>query len=143
LAVRKISTLGLSLAVLAATGWLAQASAQSAPDTSAPAASSDTAAPAADTTPPAKTKAHHAKGSHGKGKAKAATKGDAAVEDLNAQSLDAAKAGKAYAPPTTPVATKAAKPAKTSHHHHKAAKKAAADAAPAPDASAPAPDAGK
>jgi hypothetical protein len=88
---------------------------------------------------------HHGKGMHMKGKAKATTKGDAAVEDLNAQSLDAAKSGKAYAPPTTPVADKAAtKPAKMSHHHHKAAKKAAAaDAAPAPDASAPAPDAGK
>jgi len=139
--VRKISTLGLSLAVLAATGWLAQANAQSAPDTSAPAASSDTAAPAADASAPAKTKSmHHSKSMHGKGKAKATTKGDAAVEDLNAQSLDAAKAGKAYAPPTTPVATKAAKPAKTSHHHKKMAKKAA-DAAPAADA--PAPDAPK
>ena len=123
---RKISILGLSVAVLATTGWLAQASAQSA-DTSAPAASdASTPAPA--------PKKHHAM--HRTQSAKhAPTKGDAAVEDLNAQSLDAAKSGKAFAPATTPTPAKPAKAGKPMHHHHKAAKPAADAAAPAPDAS--------
>ncbi len=142
---RKISTLGLSMAILAAAGWLAQASAQPAPDSSAPAPSSDssTAAPA-DAAPAAKPMhKHHAapKGIH-----RGTPKGDAAVEDLNAQSLSAAKSGTAFKPATTPTPAKAPmKGMKGMHHHHKKAAAApAADAsAPAPDAAAPAPDSSK
>ena len=131
---RKISILGLSVAVLAATGWVSQASAQAAaPDTTAPAAT-DTSTPAPAPAPMKKASHHHGKSMashHG-----AATKGDAAVEDLNAQSLSAAKAGTAFKPATTPAPEKAPakKAMKSTHHHHKAAKPAA-DAAPAPDAS--------
>jgi hypothetical protein len=64
--------------------------------------------------------------------------GNAAVEDLNAQSLDAAKAGKSFTPSATPApaAKPAAKPMHMMHHHNMATKKAAAPA----DSSAPAPD---
>jgi hypothetical protein len=99
-----------------------------APDTSA--------TPPADTsTPPAKKPAHHA---HHKmaTKEKATTAGDKAVDDLNAESLDAAKANKSFSPPTaTPVSD--TKPAKSTKpmKHKKVTKKAAA-AAPA-DAAAP------
>jgi hypothetical protein len=129
------------MAILAATGWLAQASAQAAPDNSAPAASSDssTPAPADSGSAPAKpAHKHHAssKGIH-RG---ATTKGDAAVEDLNAQSLSAAKSGTAFKPATTPTPAKA--PAKSkgkTMHHHKKAAPAADSSAPAADSSAPAP----
>ncbi len=141
---RKISTLGLSLAILAATGWLAQASAQAAPDASAPAPSSDSSTPApADSgaAPAAPAKTTHKHHMSSKGIHRGTTKGDAAVEDLNAQSLSAAKAGTAFKPATTPTPDKA--PAKSMKgmkgmHHHK---KAAAPAAPAADA--PAPDSSK
>jgi hypothetical protein len=64
--------------------------------------------------------------------------GDKAVDDLNAESLDAAKANKPFTPPAvTPVSDK--KPEKTTKPaKHKKATKKAAEAAPA-DASAPAP----
>ncbi len=152
---RIISTLGLSVAILATAGWLAQASAQAAPDNSAPAApSSDSSAPAPSTDSSAPAPAdssaapakpmhkHHAKGVH-RG---ATTKGDAAVEDLNAQSLNAAKSGTAFKPATTPTPDKAPMKGKGKgkpmHHHHKkaAAAPAADSSAPAPDSSAPAPD---
>jgi hypothetical protein len=118
LALQKIRIFGLSLAVLAASGWMAGASAQPA----------DTAAPAP---APAKHKVHSAKPAAKKG----GDAGNSAVEDLNAQSLDAAKAGKSFTPasaaPAKPAAkakpAKAAKPAK----HHKTKK-------PAPPADAPA-----
>jgi hypothetical protein len=101
-----------------------------APDTSAtPPADSSTPAPA-------KKPAHH---THHKAKETATKAGDKAVDDLNAQSLDAAKANKPFTPPTvTPVSdTKPAKATKTTKHK-KVSKKAAATA-PA-DASAPAAD---
>jgi hypothetical protein len=115
--------------MLAVAGWLTSAHAQAAaPDTSAPAA--DTSTPAA---APAPAKHHHMM--HKASKAPKAEAGDAAVEDLNAKSLEDAKAGKSFAPPTpTPAA---AKPMAKPMHHHHAMKK---PAAPAADASAPAPD---
>jgi hypothetical protein len=127
--VRRITTLACSTAMLAATGWIASAHAQAAaPDTSAPAAT-DTSTPAA---APAPAKHHHM--THKTGMAPKPEAGDAAVDDLNAKSLDDAKAGKSFAPPTP---TPAAKPmAKPMHHHHMAKK-----AAEAPAADAPAPDA--
>jgi hypothetical protein len=123
LALQKITIFGLSLAVLAASAWMAGASAQPA-DTAAPADTS-TPAPA-----PAKHKAHAAKPAAKKG----GDAGNSAVEDLNAQSLDAAKAGKTFTPPSTTAAKPAAKPApakgaKPAKHHK--TKKAAAPAAPA------------
>jgi hypothetical protein len=134
--VRRITTLAFSTAMLAASGWIATAHAQAAaPDTSAPAQSAapDTSAPAADTAAPAPAKHRHAM--HKSSKAPKAEAGDAAVEDLNAKSLDDAKAGKSFAPPTpTPMAKPMAKPV---HHHHMMKKPAA------PAADAPAPDAPK
>ena len=122
---RRITTLAFSTAMLAASGWIATAHAQAAaPDTSAPA---DTSTPA-----PKPAKHHHMM--H-KSMAPKAEAGDAAVEDLNAKSLDDAKAGKSFAPPTpTPMAKPMAKPM---HHHHMMKKPAA------PAADAPAPDAPK
>ena len=136
---RRITTLACSTAILAATGWIASAHAQAAaPDASAPAQSAapDNSAPAADSsTPaaaPAPAKHHHTM--HKSSKAPKAEAGDAAVEDLNAKSLEDAKAGKSFAPHTpTPAA---AKPASKPMHHHHMAKKAAA---PPADSSAPAP----
>jgi hypothetical protein len=127
--VRRITTLACSTAMLAAAGWLTSAHAQAAaPDTSAPAA--DTSTPAA---APAPAKHHHMM--HKSSMAPKAEAGDAAVEDLNAKSLDDAKAGKSFAPPTpTPMAKPMAKPM---HHHHMMKKPAA------PPADAPAPDAPK
>jgi hypothetical protein len=147
LALHKITTFGLSLAALAASGWLATASAQ-APDAS-PAAtppSSDATAPATGDTskPPAKPVHHH---SHAMASHSSASKGDAAVDDLNAQSLDAAKAGKSFTPPTTtptegksmakPEGKTMAKP--MHHHHHMPAKKPADAGAPADGGTPPAP----
>jgi hypothetical protein len=142
-----IPTIGLSVALLAATGWVAQASAQAAaPDASAPAADSST--PPADSSAPAPkpAKHHHTKttGVH-RGANTNKVRGDAAVEDLNAQSLDAAKTGKAFTPPTSlpasaskPAGKSTAKSGKSMHHHHKKA------AAPAPaDSSAPPADSSK
>jgi hypothetical protein len=149
LALHKITTFGLSLAVLAASGWLATASAQ-APDAS-PAAtppSSDSTAPASgdtstpDTSKPAPKPVHHHM--HAMHSSIGASKGDAAVEDLNAQSLDAAKAGKNFTPPsTTPTEGKSmessekpmAKP--MHHHHHMAPKKPADTSAPSDSGSTP------
>jgi len=63
-------------------------------------------------------------------KTKAAAPGDKAVEDLNAESLDAAKANKPFTPPPAPAAP--AKPVKTTKTtHKKMAKKAPPAAAPA------------
>ena len=120
---RKTTLLGASVLALALAGWTAGARAQDKPADTAPAAD---AAPAA----PAKTHHHH----------KAAAKpdaGDAATDDLNAKSLDDAKAGKSFAPPTpTPDTSKAAAPKKAMTHKH-SAKKKAAPAADAPAADAP------
>jgi hypothetical protein len=148
LAVRRITTLAFSAALLAATGWGVSAHAQAAaPDQAAPPASDAAPAPSdaapADATPPAPKKHHKAsmKGIH-----RGTEAGDAAVEDLNAKSLDAAKSGKSFAPPTTPAPepAKAAKPMKHKHHAKKAAPPADTSApdtsAPAPDTSAPPPD---
>jgi hypothetical protein len=82
---------------------------------------------------------------HHVSKASHETKGDAAVDDLNAQSLDAAKAGKSFTPPTTTPppakATKSSGKPAAHHTHHHASKKPApapdASTAPAPDSSAP------
>jgi hypothetical protein len=117
--------------MLAASGWIANAHAQAAaPDTSAPAAA-DTSTPAA---APAPAKHHHMM--HKASMAPKAEAGDAAVEDLNAKSLEDAKAGKSFAPPT-PTPAPAKPMAKPMHHHHMAKKPAA------PPADAPAPDAPK
>ena len=139
---RKFTTLGLSVAALAASSWLVTAQAQPAtPDTNAPPADTSTAAPA-DTSTPAPAKKMHK--SHAKAPHKAATAGDAAVDDLNAKSLSAAKSGQAFAPPTTPTPDKAAaKTTKTGKATHHAKKKAAPKAADAPAADAPAADAPK
>ena len=84
---------------------------------------------------------------HKSSKAPKAEAGDAAVEDLNAKSLDDAKAGKSFAPPTpTPTEGKSmgkpeGKPMGkwTHHHHHMAPKKPAepAEATAPSDSSAP------
>jgi len=127
---------------LAASGWIATASAQPAP------APADTPAPAADAPAPdakaAPKKVHHKMvPKHEKLKPTAA--GDAAVDDLNAKSLDAAKEGKSFAPPTTPAPAKAT-PAKLEKKKapakHKVKKAEKAEAPPAPDAApaAPAPE---
>ncbi len=131
---RKFTTFGLSVAALAATGWLFAAQAQPAPAT-------DTPAPAADTTAPAKpAHKHHAKtmAIH-----RGSEAGDAAVDDLNAKSLSAAKSGTAFTPPANAdkkdmPATKTTKKPATKAVHHKKKAAPAADAAPAP-----APDAAK
>jgi hypothetical protein len=155
LALHKITTFGLSLAALVASGWLATASAQ-APDAS-PAAtppSSDSTTPASgDTSTPDATKPapkamhHHTHAMHWHSMSASKGAGDAAVEDLNAQSLDAAKAGKSFTPPsTTPTEEKSmAKPEGKSmakpmhHHHHMAAKKPADTSAPSDSSTPPAP----
>ncbi len=161
---RRITTLAFSAALLASTGGLSPIFAQAAPPASAPAAppaaapatppaaSEPAPAPAGDatTTPagdtsstPAKApKTHH----HAKASAKAspkdvhrgpATAGDAAVDDLNAKSLDAAKSGTNFTPPAPSKAEPAAKGAKSTkpapHHHAKKPAAKPADA-PAPDA---------
>ena len=161
---RKTTTFGAAVIALAASGWIATAAAQ-APDPAAATPPTTDAAPPApdaatkDATKPTKPM-HHKKmmsmksGKMGKGKLVGTAKGDAAVEDLNAKSLDAAKDGKSFAPPTTPVSEPAAhagdkmapkhamKPMK--HHMMKKAAEPKPDAAaPAPDASTPAPDAPK
>ncbi len=140
---RKTTTLGAAVIALAASGWIATASAQAPADTPAP--STDAAAPAAPDSKPAPKKTHHhATMSHGKGKLVGTAVGDKEVEDLNAKSLDAAKEGKSFAPPTTPMSEPTAhagdkmKPAtkKPMKHHMAKAKTKAAPEAPA-DASAP------
>ncbi len=129
----KIKTFGLSLAALAASGWIVTASAQAAPDATPAATPPDTSAPA-----PAKTSTHTKKMHHGTSMHASKDAGDSAVEDLNAQSLDAAKSGKSFTPPTTtakpPAASKAT--TKPTHHHHMAKK--AAPAAASSDATPPA-----
>ncbi len=120
------------------------APAPAAPADAAPAAAPapDAAAPAADA--PAKpVHHHHAKMAKTTKTAKGVHRGadsDAAVEDLNAKSLSAAKSGTSFAPATTPdkAPAKPAKPMKAKHHHHMMKKPAAAPDAPAPDAT-PAP----
>jgi hypothetical protein len=121
--------------------------APAAPADAAPAAAPapDAAAPAeAPAAAPAKKMHHH----HAK-MAKMSSKGvhrggesDAAVEDLNAKSLSAAKSGTSFAPATTPdkAPGKTMKTMKAKHHHHHMMMKKAAAAAdaPAPDAT-PAP----
>jgi len=166
-AVRKITSLGLSAVALGALGWIATAQAQSAPEgtpaptnmappapppaaapapapapTPAPAESAPAAA-APDATPapaaPAKPKHHvaHAAKSGAVHRGKTAA-GDAAVEDLNARSLSAAKSGTNFAPATTPAPApkkeKAPPAKKPMKHMHHAKKKAEAPA----DATAPA-----
>jgi hypothetical protein len=124
--------------MLAAAGWIASAHAQATPpDTSAPAATDSNAPAATDTSTPAEApkpaKHHHM--THKTGMAPKAEAGDAAVEDLNTKSLDDAKAGKSFAPPT-PTPAAAAPMKKPMHHHHMMKKAAEAPAAdtPAPDA---------
>ncbi len=165
---RKTTTFGAAVIALAASGWIATAAAQApAPDAAPPAPTTDAAPPAAapdasskpdDSSKPAKPMHHHKKmmsskmDKMGKGKLKGTVKGDEAVDDLNSKSLDAAKSGKSFAPPTTPISEPAAHEKgdkmsskhmmKMKHHMAKKAKDATPDAsAPAPDASAPAPDA--
>ncbi len=108
-------------------------------------------APATDTTAPApasdaKPKKMHAMHSKkmlskhpGKGKLAPTKAGDKAVEDLNDASLNSAKTGKAFTPPTTPEAAKkeAHMPMHSKKMMHHMAKKKAMDAKPA-DAAAPA-----
>jgi hypothetical protein len=147
--VRRITTIAFSTAMLATAGWIAGAHAQptppaqsapaAPPDTSAPAQSAapDTSAPADNSAPaeaPKPAKHHHMM--HKSSKASKAEAGDAAVEDLNAKSLDDAKAGKSFAPPTPTPAAEAKPAAKPMHHHHVTKK----PAAPPADSSAPAPD---
>jgi hypothetical protein len=101
-----------------------------APDAAAP-------PPADAPAPPAKKPVHHAMKKVSKEKPTAA--GDKAVDDLNAESLDAAKANKSFTPPAvTKVSdTKPAKATKPMKKKKKAAKKEAeapADAAPPADA---------
>ncbi len=127
------TTAGLFLAALATTGWLAAAHAQAA-DQAAPAPDTSTAAPA--DTAPAKP-VHHKHAGHKASKPKSEA-GDAAVDDLNAKSLEAAKGGKPFTPGSdAPKAAPAKKALKPMHHHHHM--KMAAK--PADDAAAPAPDA--
>ncbi|HTR15692.1 MAG TPA: hypothetical protein VMI52_01495 [Acetobacteraceae bacterium] len=90
---RKTTLLGLAALALATSGAIANANAQTAP----------AAAPEATTTPAKPPVSHHKTGMH---KTKA-TKGqkapgmakEPAVEDLNSQSLNAAKSGQAFTPP--------------------------------------------
>ena len=126
---RMSRTFGLSLAALAASGWIATASAQAAPG-AAPAPADSSAPAPAKASAPTKKATHHGGAAHVSKDA-----GNAAVEDLNAQSLDAAKSGKSFTPPTTtekPPAPSKTK-AKPTHHHHIAKKAAPADATPPAD----------
>jgi hypothetical protein len=98
-------------------------------------AGTDAAAPApADApAPPAKKPAHHAMKKVSKEKPTAA--GDKAVDDLNAESLDAAKANKSFTPPAvTKVSDKKPVKATKPMKHKKAKKEAAAPADAAPPA---------
>jgi hypothetical protein len=144
--VRKTTTFGAAVIALAASGWIATAAAQAPADAPAPSPDASTpAAPSTDEKPaPKKMMHHHAMASHGKGKLVGTKVGDKEVEDLNAKSLDAAKEGKSFAPPTTPMSEPTAhagdkgttmkhKPMK----HHMAKAKTPAGAAPSSDASAP------
>ncbi len=148
---RKTTTFGAAVIALAASGWIATASAQAPADTPAPAPDASTpAAPAPDAKPAPKKMHHHAMMSHGKGKLVGTKVGDKEVEDLNDKSLDAAKEGKSFSPPTTPMSEPTAhagdkmKPATKKPMKHHMAKKAAPEApadasAPPADSSAPAP----
>ena len=80
---------GLSVLTLALVGWVGVASAQ-------------TTAPAADAAPVVHKTTHHHK-STAKGTKKAKPAKLTAVDDLNAKSLEAAKAGTPFTPPA-PVA---------------------------------------
>jgi 2-oxoglutarate dehydrogenase E2 component (dihydrolipoamide succinyltransferase) len=141
----------MAAATVAAFGWVAAAQAQPAPEgTPAPMAApapaptapapADTApaasTPAPDSTAPAPAKTKHHKAAHAtKTSSKHHDAGDAAVDDLNAKSLSAAKAGTSFAPATktTPAPVKSTK--KPVHHHlmkKKAATPSAPEATPAP-----------
>jgi hypothetical protein len=117
---------------LSTSAWSVGAVAQTAAPTPAPDAA---AAPPADAPAPKAKKPHHAIKKVSKEKPTAA--GDKAVDDLNAESLDAAKANKSFTPPAvTKVSdTKPVKATKPMKKKKKAAKKEAeapADAAAAP-----------
>jgi hypothetical protein len=71
---------------------------------------------------------HHKKAAS-KTKTEAAKPGDKAVDDLNAESLDAAKANKTFTPPAPAAAP--AKPTKPVKAKHKKAAKKAPEEAPA------------
>ncbi len=171
-AVRKMTSFGMTAMALGALGWVAAAQAQTAPapegtpapTTSVPAApapaptpapapeaapapadtapAASTPAPDAGSTPaaaPMKTKHHHASHMAKSGKSHKAEAGDAAVEDLNAKSLSAAKSGTSFAPATTPTPAPAkttgkgmSKSGKTMHHHHMSKKKSS-DTTAAPE----------
>lgn len=127
---RRITTLAFSAALLASTAWVVSAHAQTAPDQNAPAASSDQSAPASDSgAAPSKPAKHHHHAMTHAGSGKTDSSQDQAVDDLNAKSLDDAKSGKSFAPPTTPPPSadskSTGKPSgKWPHHHHHMAKSA-------------------
>ncbi len=136
---RKTSTIGAAVIALAASGWIATASAQAPAPADTPAPAADTPAP--DDKAPPKKMHHKMVPKHEKLKPTAA--GDAAVDDLNAKSLDAAKEGKSFTPPTTPAPAKAtpakAEKKKLPAKHHAVKKAETSEAPPAPEAAAPAP----
>jgi len=127
--VRTVNFIGATLLALCTSALSVGAIAQTpAPDAAAP-------APADAPAPPAKKPAHHAVKKVSKEKPTAA--GDKAVDDLNAESLDAAKANKSFTPPAVTKVSdtkpaKATKPAKKKKVKKEAA--APADAAPPADA---------
>lgn len=148
---RKVNLIGAAILALTTGAWsygaIAQTSDQNPPaDTSSSPPSDSSAAPAdtgsSDTSakkPMMKHMHHHMAKGHGMhGMKSGDTKsGDTAVDDLNAQSLDAAKEGKSFSPPTsTPAAAEGSEKGmsgmkhngKMMHHHHKMMKKAAAPA---------------
>ncbi len=100
----KTSFFGLSVLAVAASGWIAAASAQAPapPDAAPPAPAADASAPApAPEAKPVKHKStkHKETVHRGKnGKLIGSKEGDAAVEDLNTKSLAAAKSGTAFTP---------------------------------------------
>jgi hypothetical protein len=145
-AVRKINLVGATFLALSAGAFSFGAFAQT---NAAPAAAPEAAAPAtpapdssapADTAAPAKKKPMHHKMMHAS-KEMPTKAGDAAVEDLNDASLNAAKSGKPFAAPTKmPTAMKAsAHTTAKKPMHHKMMKKAAAPA----DAATPPADSSK
>lgn len=163
---RKTNLFGATFLALTASAWSLSAVAQTAAPAPAPAApmaapaptapdatpapAAPDAAPAPSTTdsaapaPKAKHMTHH-KMMHGHGKLAATPAGNAAVEDLNDASLNAAKTGKPFVAPTTPPAAK-----KTAHMgghkmHHLSKPKgdATAPTAPADSSTPPADTSGK
>jgi hypothetical protein len=163
--VRKTNLFGATFLALTASAWSLSAVAQTAatapaapmaapatpapepaaptaaPDASSAPASGDTSAPAS--SKPMKKTMHH-KMMHSHGKLAATPAGNAAVEDLNDASLNAAKTGKPFVAPTTPPAAK-----KTAHMgghkmHHMSKPKGDATAPTAPaDSSTPSDSSGK